>query len=161
MRRERASVGQCDHENERGKSADPDPDPLLTGQAGGLELLEILRKLVQILGRHLRETVVDLFLAEAIGREDGRNLLIRRYVADDGQIGFTRIETLIRRGLGRDRTRERGNRRERDEKGQNEEDGFGQTLGHEQTSFVYPVPLPATRRIEGFGNFTVGSRTRA
>ena len=42
--------GQRDHQNQRRQGADSDPDPLLTGQTRRLELLEILRELVQILG---------------------------------------------------------------------------------------------------------------
>src|SRR3712207_6795532 len=73
-----ASVSQRDDENQRRQCADSDPDPLLTGQARRLGLLEVLRELMQVLRRHLSETLIDLLLGEAIGGEHRRDLLVRR-----------------------------------------------------------------------------------
>src|SRR5688572_9301400 len=107
-RREYASIGQSDDQDERGEGADPDPDPLLTGQTGRLELFEVLGELMQVLRRHLREALLDLLLREPVRGEHGRDLLVRRNRADDGQVGITGVDALIRRGLRGNRTGERG-----------------------------------------------------
>src|SRR5688572_18306692 len=103
---EYASIGQSDDQDQRGERADADPDPFLTGQAGRLELLEVLGELMQILRRHFREPLLDLLLREAVRTEHGRDLLVRRNRADDGQVGITGVDALIRRGLRGNRTGE-------------------------------------------------------
>ncbi|MND07422.1 hypothetical protein D3C83_293720 [compost metagenome] len=54
---------------------------------------------MQILRRHLRETLIHLIGSETVGRQHGRYLLVRRDIADDRQVGFTRVEALVRRRL--------------------------------------------------------------
>ena len=81
---------------------------------------------MQILRRHLREPLVDLLLREAIGGQHGRDLLVGRDIADDGQIGLTGVEALIRGGLRRNGTGERGDRREGTRRTTMREDGFRQ-----------------------------------
>src|SRR5687767_6599739 len=128
-RREYASIGQSDDQDQGGERADSDPDPFLTGQTGRLELLEVLGQLMQILRRHFREPLLDLLLREAVRGEHGRDLLVGRNCADDGQVGITGVDALIRRCLRGNRTGERGNGREGQEKNNYEEDVFS---GHEQ-----------------------------
>jgi hypothetical protein len=147
------SISERDDEDQGSERAHADPDPLLLREAGGLQLLEILRELMHVLRRHLREALIDLLFCETVRGQNGRNLIIRRYFADRRQVGITGIEALVRRGLRWDRASQRGYRREYDEKSYNEEDGFRQTLGHGTTSFSYPAPRPATRRRGDFGNF--------
>src|SRR3982751_6293256 len=56
---------QSDDEDQRGESADSDPDPLLLREARGLDLVEILRQLMQILRRKLGDLLVNLLLVQA------------------------------------------------------------------------------------------------
>src|SRR5204862_8110146 len=122
LRRERTSR-QRDNEDQRCQRSDSDPDPLLLGHAGRLALLEVLRQLMQILRRHLREPLIDLLLRESVRGEHGRDLIVRRDRADRRQICITRVEALIRRGLGWDRTGQSRNRREGQQKSYHEENG--------------------------------------
>jgi hypothetical protein len=55
-----ASAGQRDDQDQRRESRHRDSAPLLLGQASGLELIGILREMVEILRGHLRQALVDL-----------------------------------------------------------------------------------------------------
>src|SRR5438105_4915544 len=57
--------GYSDHDDQSGDRADENPQPLLLGQAGSLQLIQILRELMQILLIELRQTLVHLLLREA------------------------------------------------------------------------------------------------
>jgi len=76
---------------------------------------------VNVLGRELSQTLIDLRLVEAVLRQNRRHLLIGSDVTDQSEIRSTRIETLIRCGLRRHRARERRDRRDRDEDENNEQ----------------------------------------
>src|ERR1051326_4916550 len=121
LRRKCASIRQRDDEDQRGHRADPDPDPLLLGHAGRLELLEVLRQLMQILRRHLREPLIDLLSRESVRGEHGRDLIVRRDGANSRQIRVTRVEALIGCGLRWDRTGQSRHRREGQQKNYHEE----------------------------------------
>src|SRR6185436_17266179 len=77
---------ESDDEDQRGQGADADPDPFLLGQAGSLQLVEILRQLMQILGVELRQFLVDLLLRESVVRKDLRHLLIGSHITDERKI---------------------------------------------------------------------------
>jgi hypothetical protein len=93
------SLPEGDDENESGNGADPDPDPFLLGQSGSLNLIQILRELVQVLIRKLGQTLVHLFLRETMRGQHLRDLRIGRDIADEREIGIARCDALIRGGL--------------------------------------------------------------
>ena len=133
-----------DDEDQRRERADADPDPLLLGQAGRLELIEVLRELVKILRRELRQLLVHLLLREA-----GRRALSppARWpdVAHQRQVSRALIEALVRRGLRRNRSCERRDRCEGEDEYEDEQ--HRETLGHHLlppcyswTAFCRPRP---------------------
>jgi hypothetical protein len=122
-------LGQRDDEDQRGEGADTDPDPLLLRQSGCLELIEVLSELVKILRGHLRQFLVNLFLTEALGSEDLRNLIVRGHIADEGQIGITGCHALVGRRLRGGGTGKSGDRGDYEDQGKNEENRFLHTHG--------------------------------
>jgi len=100
-----------DDDDQDGHGADQNPEPLLIGESGSLQLIQVLRELMQILIGKLRHLLVDLFLSEAPGSEGLRHLLIGDDIANERQIGGACIETLIGHGFRRHRSRERRNGR--------------------------------------------------
>ena len=58
--------GCSNNDDQHGHRADQNPDPFLAGEAGGIQLIQVLRELMQILIRKLRDLLVDLFLCQAM-----------------------------------------------------------------------------------------------
>lgn len=48
-RTNRDTLACCDNDDQNGKCANADPDPLLLGNSGSLQLIQVLRELMQIL----------------------------------------------------------------------------------------------------------------
>src|SRR5438105_4413418 len=97
---------KSDDEDQSGERADTDPDPLLLGKAGSLQLIEILSQLMQILRGQMSETLIHLLLSESARGQNLRYLFVCHDVADQGQVCRARVETLIRRCLRRKRSGE-------------------------------------------------------
>ena len=53
FRMQNDTLGSGDNDDQYGKGANADPDPLLLGDSSGLQLIQILRELVQVLIREL------------------------------------------------------------------------------------------------------------
>src|SRR5713101_7539194 len=49
---------ESDDQDQSGQSADSDPDPFLLRQAGGLQLIQVLRELMQVLIGELRQALI-------------------------------------------------------------------------------------------------------
>src|SRR5881394_416068 len=55
---------ECDDQDQRRERAEADPNPLLTRQTRSLQLIEIVRQLMQVLRRELRHARVHLIAGE-------------------------------------------------------------------------------------------------
>src|SRR5207253_2645039 len=117
---------------------------LLPCQAGGLELVEVLRELMQILRRELGQLLVDLFAGEAAGLQGPGHFVVTEDVAHDGDVGGPLIEALVRRRLRGDRSGEGRHGRKGGHQNENDEDGVHRTLRHLK-NLLYSPALPADR----------------
>ena len=79
-----------DHDDQRGNRADGNPPPLLAGQPCSLQLIEVLRQLMQILLIQLGQALIDLLLRESARSEDLGYLLIGDDIADQREIRIAR-----------------------------------------------------------------------
>jgi len=93
------SLLESHDQDQDGRRANQDPGPFHLRQAGALQLVQILRELMQILIRKLGEPIVDLLLAEAVGSEDLGHPSVRSDVANEREISVSRGDTLIRGSL--------------------------------------------------------------
>src|SRR6266550_2403973 len=115
-----STSAQCNRQDDRRERADADPHPLLVCEAGRLHLIQVLRKLMQILTRELRNTLVHLLLREAMSSEDRSHLVVGYDVADNGDVGGASVEALVRDSLRGRRRCERRNCNQRYEREKND-----------------------------------------
>src|SRR5262249_4993799 len=146
VQRERTTSIEGDDQDDDGDRGDGDPRPLLLGQTGRLELIEVLRQLVQILRRELRDLVVDLLLRQAVRRQAGSHLFVGHHVAHQSQIGFALGEALVDRRLRRHHAGERRHRRHGNQENEYERHRTKQTL-HEYLLYYCGRPWPPRFRV--------------
>src|SRR5947199_70736 len=103
FRSKAATSTEGDDENQNRDRADGDPQPFLVRQSGSLNLVQVLRELMKIPLGELGQTLIDFLLRESMGSESSGHLIVGHNIPDQGEIGVTRFETLVRRGLRRNR----------------------------------------------------------
>ena len=118
--RHRSTSGRGHNDDQHHDRADQDIRPFPRGESRSLQLIQVLRELTQILGRKLRDALIDLLLREAAGGQRLRDLIAGDDLANQREIRRARIKALIGDGLRRRRRGERGNRSESDNDEEND-----------------------------------------
>src|SRR3989442_12495549 len=75
-RMHRITSGRRDDDDQDDYRADQNVGPFPRGDAGGLQLIQVLRKLMQVLIGELRQFLIHLLLRESTRREDFRDLRV-------------------------------------------------------------------------------------